>query len=212
MEVLGKQRQEEENGMTEQAERRWVRAREADSQTDCDTYSRKATRRDNHWESSTCAKPWEEEASKALGWIVAQHQKLFGAAIDNCDDNAMRLPSSSSVSPQTTPLLRPSNDPQVAHLSWAEEEHCVRHCTPRTCLGWPLAMAMAHCIGRRLLRCFLWCTASMALTCLSANQTQPPSRRTSNSDLQLQIEYCLPSDLPREISVWLCIIRRNRSW
>lgn len=51
-------------------------------------------RRDNHWESSTCSK--RRRPRRHSAWIVAQHQKLFGAAIDNCADNAMRLPSSNA--------------------------------------------------------------------------------------------------------------------
>lgn len=172
---------------------------------------RRRRRRDNHWESSTCCKRRQPRHS---AWIVAQHQKLFEAAIDNCDDNAMRLPSSYAqrLSDFTVlgfvPVVRSAAGPFILARRGA---HCVRHCTPRTCLGkglhtlpLPLASGAASAAASSSSS-----SSAMALTCLSANQTQPPSRRTSNSNQQLSIFNCQSREIC--LLVWLCIIRRNRS-
>lgn len=150
---------------------------------------RRRRRRDNHWESSTCAKRRQAKHSA----IVAQHQKLFGAAIDNCDETT-QCDSQAAMLSDSSSASSPLSDPQLAHLSWPEEEHCVRHCTPRTCLGnglitLPLPSGAGSASSSSS-------SSSMALTCLSANQTQPPSRRTANSDQQLFISNCQSREIP----------------
>lgn len=154
-------------------------------------------RRDNHWESSTCAKRRQAKHSA----IVAQHQKLFGAAIDNCDETTQCDSQAAMLSDSSIASSALSHQ-QLAHLSWPEEEHCVRHCTPRTCLGnglipLPLPSGAGSASAAASSSSS---SSSMALTCLSANQTQPPSRRTSNSDQQLSISNC-QRERERDLSV-----------